>query len=219
MAARGAAVRGSYNHYDVYGRGWYGAHPGAWAAAGWGAGQAWGTTAWPATSAALGLAADALPIPYNYGSNITYQGDQVYYGDQPAATADQYYQQAATLAQSVPAPDAQNTDWLPLGVFGLVQNDQESPHYVVQFAVNKSGAIAGNHTDLVSGTNSPIHGAVNKKSQRIAWMAGDNKNTVGEMGLFNMTHDEVPVLIHMGQDKTQQWLLVRLKQPEQQNAQ
>lgn len=215
MAARGAAVRGSFNNYDVYGRGWYGSHPGAWAAAGWGAGQAWGATAWPAAAASLSLAADALPMSYNYGTNISYQGDQVYYGDQAAATADDYYQQAQALAQSLPAPDPQSTDWMPLGVFGLVQDDQASPHYLLQLAVHKSGAIAGNHTDLVSGTNSPVHGAVDKKSQRVAWMVGDNTTTVGEMGLANLTHDEVPVLIHMGKDKTSQWLLVRLKRPQQ----
>ena len=47
----------------------------------------------------------AQPIYYDYGNNVSYQGDQVYYGDQPVATADQYYQQASTLAQSQPAPD------------------------------------------------------------------------------------------------------------------
>jgi hypothetical protein len=45
---------------------------------------------------------------------------------------------------------------------------------------------------------------------------GSNKTTVCETGLYNLTHDEAPVLIHMGKEKTQQWLLVRLKQPEEQ---
>ena len=75
--------------------------------------------------------------------------------------------------------------------------------------------MAGNYSDLISGTTVPIQGAVDKKTQRVAWTVGNNKNTVGETGLYNLTQDEAPALIHIGKDKTQQWLLVRLKQPEQ----
>ena len=67
----------------------------------------------------------------------------------------------------------------------------------------------------MSGTNVLIQGTVDKKSQRVAWTVGDNKRTVGETGLYNLTKDESPVLIHIGKDKTQQWTLVRLKPPEQ----
>ena len=174
-AARGAAVRTSYNGYGMYGKGWYGAHPGAWAPTGWTAGRAWGAATWPAVGASFGWGGSVQPVYYNYGTNITYQGDQVYYGDQPVATADQYYQQASALAQSAPAPDPNSGEWLPLGVFALVQGDQSDPHYVMQLAVNKSGALAGNYSDLISGTNVPIHGAVDKKTQRVAWTVGDNK--------------------------------------------
>ncbi len=56
------------------------------------------------------------PIYYNYGQNVVYDGDQVYYGDQPIATADEYTEQAEAIATSIPqgvqpAPD----DWMPLG--------------------------------------------------------------------------------------------------------
>ena len=69
----------------------------------------------------VGWAAGVQPIAYDYGNNVTYQDDQVYYGSQPVATAEQYYQQASTLAQSAPAADATADDWMPLGVFALVQ--------------------------------------------------------------------------------------------------
>ena len=105
-------------------------------------------------------------------------------------------------------------DWLPLGVFALVQKEQSDPHYVMHLAINKAGVIGGNYSDLVGGTTVPIQGAVDKKTQRAAWTVGKNKNTVCETGLYNLTQDEAPALIHMGKDKTQQWLLVRLKQPE-----
>ena len=213
-AARGAAVRNSYNGYGMYGHGWYAANPRAWAPTGWAAGQAWRAAAWPTVGASLGWDTTE-PVPYDYGTNITYQDDQVYQGDQPVATADQYYQQAATLAQSAAAPDPSASDWTPLGVFALVENDQSEPHYVMQLAINNSGTLGGNYSDLIGGTTLPIQGAVDKKTQRVAWTVGNNKNTVGEAGLYNLTQDEAPALIHIGKNKTQQWLLVRLKQPEQ----
>jgi hypothetical protein len=216
LTAGGVAVRGAYARTGAFNQGWYGAHPGAWAAAGWSAARAWTPAAWAGVVPALGWAANTQPVAYNYGDNITYQGDQVYYGDQPAGTAQQFYQQAATIAQSAPAADPQSTDWTPLGIFALVKSDQDPPHYVMQLAVNKSGALAGNYCDLEADTVHPIHGAVDKTTQRVAWMVGDNARTVGEVGLVNLTQDETPALIHVGQDKTQQWLLVRLKQSDQQ---
>ena len=75
--------------------------------------------------------------------------------------------------------------------------------------------MAGNYSDLISGTNTAIQGAVDKNTQRVAWTVGENKHTVGETGLYSLTQDEAPALIHIGKDRTQQWMLVRLKQPEQ----
>jgi len=48
---------------------------------------------------------------------------------------------------------------------------------------------------------------------------GTNTTTVGETGIYNLTKDEAPVLIHIGRDKTEQWTLVRLKQPQQPDSQ
>jgi hypothetical protein len=213
-AARGAAVRTSYTGYGAFGQGWYAAHPGAWSPTGWTAGRAWGAATWPAVGSWYGWAGGVQPIYYDYGNNVSYQDNQVYYGDQPVASAEQYYQQTATLAQSQPAPDPKTGDWLPLGVFGLVRGSESDPHYVMQVAVNKAGAVAGNYWDVVSGTSVPIQGAVDQKAQRLAWTVGDNKDTVGETGIYNLTKEEAPALIHVGKDKTQQWTLVRLKQPE-----
>jgi hypothetical protein len=214
-AARGAAVRTSYTGYGAFGQGWYGAHPGAWNPTGWAAGRAWGTATWPAVGSWYGWNSGVQPIYYDYGNNISYQDDQVYYGDKPIASTDDYYQQTATLAQSQPAPESAAGDWLPLGVFGLIRGSETNPRYVMQLAVNKAGAVGGNYLDMVSGTSVPIHGAVDQKTQRLAWTVGDNKDTVGETGIYNLTKDEAPALIHLGKDKTQQWTLVRLKQPQQ----
>jgi hypothetical protein len=51
--------------------------------------------------------ANNAPVDYDYGNNITYQGDTVYYGSQPSATAADYYTQAQIIAQSAPIATAQ----------------------------------------------------------------------------------------------------------------
>jgi hypothetical protein len=213
LAAQAATVRNAFDTPGVFNHDWYGEHPGAWYAAGWNRGAAWGTANWAGTCALLGWANAVQPIYYDYGNNITYQDDQVYYGNNPVASSDQYYQQASTLAQSAAPPNPQATDWTPLGIFGLVQNDQESAQYLVQFAISKSGAVAGNYVDLLSDTVLPIHGAVDPKTQRLAWIVGNNKKNIGETGLYNLMQPEAPVLIHRGSGNTQQWLLVRIKSP------
>jgi hypothetical protein len=150
-ASRGAAVRNSFDGHGAFDRGWYTNHPGAWFAAGWGASTIWRAATWPAVGAWCGWG-NAAPIVYDYGNNVTYQGDQVYYGDQPVATSDQYYQQASDIAQSAPAaaPDPQSDDWLPLGVFSLIQGDQSDTNTMFQLAVNKAWVIAGNYNSVLT---------------------------------------------------------------------
>jgi hypothetical protein len=53
-----------------------------------------------------------------------------------------------------------------------------------------------------------------KKSQRAAWTVGGKKWPIMEAGLGNLTQDTVPALIHFADGQTQQWLLVRLNDPE-----
>jgi hypothetical protein len=81
------AVRGNFNDWGIYGRGWYTAHPGAWYAAGWAAGSAWNWATWPVLGAWFGYADTVQPVSYDYGTNITYENNNVYYGDQSVGTA------------------------------------------------------------------------------------------------------------------------------------
>lgn len=206
-----AAVRGNFNHYGIYGAGWYAAHPGAWFAAGWAASTAWYATTWDSLGYALN---DYPPTPiyYDYGNNVTYQDNDVYVNGQDAGTSEQYYDQAATLAQSGTAAEAPaDANWLPLGVFAFTKPDQTKSDVTIQLAVNKQGVLRGNYTDTVTNKTQIIHGSVDKKTQRVAFTVGDNTTNVVETGLYNLTKDEAPALIHFGKDRTEQWLLVRLQ--------
>ena len=209
-AARGASVRTTYSDPGLYGRDWYAANPGAWAPAGWTAGQAWTAATWPAVGVSLGWGG-IQPVSYNYGTNITYQDNEVYYGNQPVATADDYYQQASTLAQARPRR-RQSGRLAPAGRLRTGPERAVRPALRHEPGDQQVGRYRRKLFGLVSGTTVPIQGAVDKKTQRAAWTVGKNKKTVCETGLYNLTKDEAPALIHMGKDKTQQWLLVRLKQ-------
>ena len=157
----------------------------------------------------------AAPIYYDYGTNIVYIDNEVYYGDEQVATAPQYYDQATEIASSDQDSSGDEGEWKPLGVFGLVQGEQAAASAVFQLATNKDGAIGGNFCDMLTGSTLKVHGAVDKKTQRAAWTVGDNKTTVYDTGIYNLTKDEAPLLVHFGKLRTEQWMLVRLKQHEQ----
>jgi len=209
-----AGVRTNFNHYDMYGAGWYTAHPGAWYAAGWRAGSAWTFATWPMLDAWFAYPVAPAPIYYDYGNNVTYQNDNVYINGQDVGTGTQYYDQAAALATSGTQADAPSDgDWLPLGVFALTQSGQTSSNLVLQLAINKQGILRGNYTDNQTHQTLPVHGSLDKQTQRVALTVGDNQSTVIETGLYNLTKDEAPALMHFGNQRTEQWLLVRLKNP------
>lgn len=46
-----------------------------------------------------------------------------------------------------------------------------------------------------------------------------NDSIVMETGLYNLTNDEVPVLVHFGADRQEGRTLIRLKQPEEKGQQ
>ncbi|HET6329005.1 MAG TPA: hypothetical protein VFG04_30250, partial [Planctomycetaceae bacterium] len=188
-----------------------GVDAGLWAA------SAWDAATWPTLDSWLGWD-NATYYPYDYGQYITYNGDNVYYGSQPAGTAQQYYQEASNLAATAPVTPANtNPQWLPLGVFGLVQGDSKTPTLTFQLAVDKEGTVRGNSSNQYSDVL-PIQGAVDKRTQRVCWTVGTDKTTVYDTGLANLTKSESPILVHTGAKITQQEMLVRLKHPAGQSG-
>ena len=175
----------------MYGQQWYGEHQNARAPAGWAAGAAWTPATWRGVSSQFGYDIDTAPIAYNYGTNVTCIGGNVVVNGQPAGTAEEFSQQADTIADNGAAAATQPTDkWLPLGVFAVVRDEHQHPQLIMQLAVNQNGILRGNYTDEVTDSTLPIHGAVDEKTQRAAWTVGDNKYSVMEAGLKNLTESE-----------------------------
>jgi uncharacterized protein (TIGR03000 family) len=161
----------------------------------------------------------AVPIDYDYGNTVVYQGDTVYNNGEEIGTAQQYAQQASALAaQGQQAQPPPSDKWQPLGVFALVQGDEKTSNTLFELAVNQGGVIRGNYCDALMNSSSTVYGAVDKKTQQAAWTIGDKKEPVFETGIFNLTKDETPVLVHFGPDKTQQWLLVRIAHKDAQES-
>jgi hypothetical protein len=211
------AVNGAYTRWGAFTPGWYGRYPGAWWPGKWAvATTAWATAAWALAGGYSGCSGEGSY--YDYGGNVTYEDDTVYYGDQPVASAEQYYDQAGQIADSGQAP--QNEDWLPLGVFAVITDPKQAQtDKVIQLAVNKEGVVRGNLNDFVTDKVVPLVGAVDKETQRVAVKMEGNDSVVMETGLYNLTNDEVPVLVHFSADRQEPRTLMRLKQPEEQSQQ
>ena len=172
----------------------------------------WTWCTWPILTGWCTIAGP--PAYYDYGNNIVYQNNDVYYDGQEVCTAQQYAQLATNLAdQGQQANPPTIDEWKPLGVFSLVQGNETSSNNVFQLAVNKQGIIRGNYYDGLMDTTTPVYGSVNKKNQRTAWTIGKSNDRVFDTGIYNLTKPQAPVLVHFGNDKTQQWLLVRVEQP------
>ena len=181
-------------------------------ASSWAMGTVWTATSMAEIASFSGF--NSTPVNYGYGNNVTYQDGNVMVNGQNVGTGEEFSQQAAVLAQSgLDAKPADTDDWKPLGVFALVRDESQQPQITVQLAINQLGILAGNYTDLISDHTQPIHGSVDKETQRAAWTIGDNKYVFLEAGLKSLTDGEAPALMHK-YSKTEKWLLVRLPQPQ-----
>ncbi len=149
-----------------------------------------------------------------------YEGDTVYVNGEASGTPDEYYESVKSVASSVPEiseEQAEAAEWMPLGVFAVVQDDVEETAMLIQLAVNKEGVVAGTFYNETTEKSIPLEGMVDKETQRVAWKSADKSNPdiVMETGLYNLTKETAPVLVHFGADETQTWNLVRIEQDEE----
>jgi len=218
LSERAGSIRNNFYRGGWYGgRGWYGNHFNAWWPGGWWGGWGWGMGAGLMMGLAWGELAGwggygAAPVAYNYGTNVCYQDDGVYVQGERVGTAEEYAQQAATIASQGGAdvkiaPDDQ---WRPLGVFALARSEETNPSTFLSLAIDKTGLLRGTYYDAVSDSTMNVTGKVDKKSQRAAWTIGDKKTPVYEAGLSNLTQQQTTILVHRDGGKVEQMLLVRV---------
>ncbi len=200
-----------------------------WGHPGWN--NAWG---WFGAGFFAGAVTDAVlaPIPYDYGGNIVYEGDTVYVNNVPYVGADEYYQQAQDLANSGSdeavqsattdaQPAASDTaatsqkvedQWMAMGTFAVVADGKQTDSKrILQIATNKQGQVRGNLVDTETDKAIELYGAVDPKTQRVAFKLKGNDDVVAECGLWNLTQETVSMLVHVNRDKTEERTLIRLK--------
>ncbi|GAA4439025.1 hypothetical protein [Bremerella cremea] len=179
---------------------WYAAHPNAfhyqyphadaWAAASWGAVTGW----------VVGMS--TTPVSYTYNNNTV-----VYSTDTTAATP---VNAEATQQLSQPGPAPSDEEWMPLGVYALVEGNQTQAQMLMQLAVSKSGQIGGSYYNVLSDNSQPLTGSVNKQTQEVAWHVAKNDKVVFQTDVKSLTEAETPVVVHYGDGTTHPMTLVRM---------
>jgi hypothetical protein len=235
----GNNVRFNYNNYDIYhncfNSDWWGHHyhdiggwhyghcfnnhpPSYW----WTVPTFAGLTNWFTWSAPASSWQEPIYYDYGQGGNVYYENNMVYVDGQEVGTPQDFAASAAALATVEPPTteeQADNADWMPLGTFAVSSNQKDAnPTRVVQFAVNKSGIVSGTLYNETTDEAQTVLGQVDKETQRVALRVGESEDIVVETGLYNLTQNEAPVMIHFGPDRVESWLLVRLEQPKDQGG-
>lgn len=213
VRGQGAYVRQGVAGYPCFRPGWYAQYPGAWLAAGLVGGAVWRGATYGDCSSYCGTSEE--PSYYDYGENVVYQEDGVYFDGEKAYSTAEYTEQASTLADTGrEAKATKEEEWLPLGVFAMVQGEETKSNYIFQLAVNKQGVIRGNYYDAVTDSTALVFGSVDKKTLRAAWTVGERKSPVYEAGFANLTTTETTMMVHYGKDRSQQFTLIRIEEPE-----
>jgi hypothetical protein len=135
--------------------------------------------------------------------------------DQTAATTQPDFQAATALA-AASTEDTQDDQakWFSLGMFALTKYDEDTPPtQTVQLAVNKEGVLSGVLYDLTKDTSTPIHGSVDKSTQRAAFTLNAKGDLVAETGISNLTEQETSLLVHEGPTQRELYRLTRLDSP------
>ncbi len=161
------------------------------------------------------------PIYYDYGTTVYYEGDNVYSDGEVVATADEYAEQAQTIANSVPDVEPDAVEWMPLGVFALAEKDATSAAdstMFLQLAISKEGIIAGTFQNKATDASFEVEGTIDDKSQRAAWGPVGKDWPIMETGIYNLTENESNSLLHFDDGQTQEWTMFRLDEPEDVNA-
>ncbi|MFT3882963.1 MAG: hypothetical protein QM703_25320 [Gemmatales bacterium] len=161
------------------------------------------------------------PIYYDYGTggNVVYQNNMVYIGGQQVASAPEFAQSAVALATVTPPANEEQgaqAEWMPLGTFAMSTGEKDTePTRVLQLAVTKDGIIGGTFFNYQTDQAVAIQGQVDKQTQRVAFRFGERDNIVAETGLYNLTQQQAPLLVHFGDERVENYLLIRLKSDEQ----
>lgn len=172
----------------------------------------WSFGTWIGIATWLGWEEGNYPIYYGYGYGYPVQGFAKTSSSAQAPIVS-YSGQSEQINQS---KVLHIEDWMPLGVFALSPDEksQTAPSMYLQLALSKQGVVAGTYYNAAIDKAYPIKGVVNKDTRQASWKLADTASApIATAGLYNLTENESPVRIHFSDGSSQDWLLVRLKEP------
>lgn len=163
------------------------------------------------------------PIFYDFGpgGNVNFIDNRVFISGADVGSTEEFAQSAADLA-TVPPPESEEEleemEWMALGTFAVSTSEKEGePTRFIQLAVSQTGLISGTYFNEQTEVSQTVLGMVDPQTQRVAMRLGEDEDLVMETGLYNLTLEEAPVLVHFGPDKYEFFLLVRMDAPEDLN--
>lgn len=165
-------------------------------------------------------------VVYDYGTDIIIQNETVYIEGNATVPAAQYRQEAIDLAYidtppppPVPASD-DDSSLIPLGVWALVQEEKGDAIMFYQLTATRDGLITGAYSNALTGESAPVAGSIDRKTQRVVFRTVTDKNSGAaiECNLNGLTKDQIGVFVHFGTGQTQEWLLVRMANPDMPEA-
>lgn len=177
-------------------------------------GPTWRPITYGALASYAGYPAEE-PVYWDYGENVVYSEDSVSISGTEVPAAD-FAQQATDLATAGKDAKAEpkKDDLQPLGVFAMVADGETKATNIFQLAMSKDGIIRGEYYNATTDITETVYGSVDKETQRAAWTVADRKTPVYEVGIANLTRAETTMLVHYSKEKSQQFTLVRIEQPE-----
>lgn len=208
---KGGHWHGHHDHWNHWGywNHWHGHRPWFW----------WGWATAPLLTSWFNYGW-GTPYYWDYGPGeyINCYDDVIYVNGLWYQPAPIYYDRAFAIAEQAPAwtvEQAQQVEWLPLGVFAVARDGVPDNNMLVQLAVTKDGVIGGTATNKTTGASFPVEGTVDKQSQRAVWKYTDEKDqpVMMETSVYNLTQSEATGLVHYGPNNIQVVELVRLEQP------
>jgi hypothetical protein len=123
-----------------------------------------------------------------------------------AVTNDAYVIDDVTTGDT---DDADQGEFLPLGVFALAPQNERDANALVQLAVNKQGEVAGNYYDVLTGQDQTIAGKVDKQSKQVTFAVSPGGNVSFETSLANLTQARGSITLRFANGQSRQWTLAR----------
>jgi hypothetical protein len=157
-----------------------------------------------------------LPGRFNAPYYYYYDDGGIYYsadgGSSDLILADSLQVSGIALANSTPSFSKNQEDWLSLGTFALSseQDSLDIPHEYISLAISKEGAVTGAYVNVQNMEPIEIRGAIDQKSQRIAWKFVGKDFPVMETGLYNLTRKESALLVHLSSSKSEIRVIVQV---------